>query len=366
MSSTSSTSPACFMPRAMLAIDIPHPGGPEVLAVCTHPVPQAGEGEILVKVEAAGVNRPDILQRQGIYPPPAGASEIPGLEIAGSVVALGARVTRFSIGEKVCALVPGGGYAEFCVAHESNALPVPHGVGMIEAAALPETFFTVWTNLFQRGRLEAGETVLIHGGSSGIGTTATLLSKAFGATVLVTAGSEEKCQACLALGADLAINYRTGDFVEETKRFTRGKGVDVVVDIIAGDYVARNYRAAAMNGRIVQIGVQHGPAQELNFMIMLSKRLTHTGSTLRSRTVQEKAQIAQELEQQVWPLLCHGQIKPLIFKVFDLEQAAAAHALMESGAHIGKIVLTTAAGRIGDAQDIADRQDERMEHCSFL
>jgi putative PIG3 family NAD(P)H quinone oxidoreductase len=335
------------MPQVMLAIDIPRPGGPEVLAVCTRAVPQPGEGEILVKVEAAGVNRPDILQRQGIYPPPAGASEIPGLEIAGVVVALGVEARRFSIGEKACALVPGGGYAEFCIAHESNVLPVPHGLGMIEAAALPETFFTVWANLFQRARLQAGETVLIHGGSSGIGTTAILLSKAFGATVLVTAGSEEKCRACETLGADLAINYRTRDFVEETKRFTRGKGADVVVDIIAGDYVARNYRAAAMNGRIVQIGVQHGPAKELNFMTMLSKRLTHTGSTLRSRTVQEKAQIALELEQQVWPLLRQGRIKPLIFKVFDLEQATAAHALMESGAHIGKIVLATAAGRAG-------------------
>ena len=335
------------MPQVMLAIDIPRPGGSEVLAVCTRAVPQPGEGEILVKVEAAGVNRPDILQRQGIYPPPAGASEIPGLEVAGVVVALGVEARRFSIGEKACALVPRGGYVELCIAHESNALPVPHGLGMIEAAALPETFFTVWANLFQRARLQAGETVLIHGGSSGIGTTAILLSKAFGATVLVTAGSEEKCRACETLGADLAINYRTRDFVEETKRFTRGKGADVVVDIIAGDYVARNYRAAAMNGRIVQIGVQHGPTKELNFMTMLSKRLTHTGSTLRSRTVQEKAQIALELEQQVWPLLRQGRIKPLIFKVFDLEQATAAHALMESGAHIGKIVLATAAGRAG-------------------
>ena len=324
----------------MLAIDIPRPGGPEVLAVCTRPVPQPGEGDILVKVEAAGVNRPDILQRQGIYPPPEGASEIPGLEIAGVVVALGAGVTRFSVGEKVCALVPGGGYAEFCPVHESNALPVPQGLDMTEAAALPETFFTVWANLFQRGKLQAGETVLIHGGSSGIGTTAIMLCRAFGATVLVTAGSEEKCRACLRLGADLAINYRTRDFVEETKRFTQGKGADVIVDIIGGDYVARNYRAAAMNGRIIQIGIQNGPARELNLMTMLIKRLTHTGSTLRSRTVSEKAQIAQELEHHVWPLLRQGRLKPPIFRVFAMEQAAAAHALMESGVHIGKIVLT--------------------------
>jgi putative PIG3 family NAD(P)H quinone oxidoreductase len=331
----------------MLAIEIPYPGPPEVLTVRTLPIPQPEEKHILVRVEATGVNRPDILQRQGMYPPPEGASEIPGLEIAGVVVALGAGATRFSMGEKVCALVPGGAYAEFCPVHESNALPVPHGLDMTEAAALPETFFTVWANLFQRGKLQAGETVLIHGGSSGIGTTAIMLCRAFGATVLATAGSEEKCRACLRLGAALAINYRTRDFVEETKRFTQGKGADVVMDIIAGEYVARNYRAAAMNGRIVQIGIQHGPAKELNLMTMLSKRLTHTGSTMRSRTVEEKAQIAQELEQHVWPLLRQGQIRPVIFKVFPLEQAAAAHALMESGTHIGKIVLVTAAGRAG-------------------
>jgi putative PIG3 family NAD(P)H quinone oxidoreductase len=336
-----------FSGQDMLAIDIPRPGAPEVLAVRPYPIPSPEEKHILVRVEAAGVNRPDILQRQGVYPPPAGASQIPGLEIAGTVVAIGAGATRFSIGDNVCALVPGGGYAEFCVVHESNALPVPSGLGMIEAAALPETFFTVWANLFQGGGLWAGETVLIHGGSSGIGTTAIMLSKAFGAIALVTVGSEEKRLACLALGADLAINYRTQDFVEETKRFTQGKGVDVIVDIIAGDYVARNYRAAAMNGRIIQIGVQHGAARELNLMTMLAKRLTHTGSTMRSRTVQEKAQIAQELEQRVWPLLRQGQIKPVIFQVFDLGQAAAAHALMESGMHIGKIVLVTAAGRGG-------------------
>lgn len=292
---------------------------------------------------AAGVNRPDMLQRRGLYPPPPGASAIPGLEIAGDVVASGEGMVRFKVGDKVCALVAGGGYAEYCAVHESNALPVPKNFSMVEAAALPETFFTVWTNLFQRGKLKTGETVLIHGGSSGIGTTAIMLSKAFGATVLVTAGSEEKRQACLALGADLAINYRTQDFVEETVKFTGGKGADVIVDIIAGDYVARNYKAAALNGRIVQIGVQNGPVRELNLMTMLTKRLTHTGSTLRSRSVAEKAQIAQELEQQVWPLLQQGTLKPLIFQVFRLEDAAKAHALMESGMHIGKIVLTTAA-----------------------
>jgi NADPH:quinone reductase len=325
----------------MLAIDIQHPGGPEVLLLAFHPIPQPGSECILVRVEAAGVNRPDVLQRRGLYPPPPGASEIPGLEIAGEVVALGEGTKRFNIGDKVCALVAGGGYAEYCIVHESNALPVPPGLSMIEAAALPETFFTVWANLFQRGKLRMGETVLVHGGASGIGTTATMLAKAFGARVIVTVGSEEKQEACLRLGADLAINYHSQDFVEETKRFTNGKGADVVVDIIAGDYVARNYKVAALNGRIIQIGVQNGPARELNLMPMLAKRLTHTGSTLRSRSIQEKAQIADELEQNVWPLLEHGKLKPLIFRSFRLEEAAKAHALMESGAHIGKIVLTT-------------------------
>jgi putative PIG3 family NAD(P)H quinone oxidoreductase len=329
----------------MLAIDIRQPGGPEVLVPASHPIPQPAKECILIRVEAAGVNRPDVMQRRGLYPPPPDASEIPGLEIAGKVALLGEGAVRFKVGEKVCALVAGGGYAEYCVVHESNALPVPQGLSMVEAAALPETFFTIWTNLFQRGKLAAGETVLIHGGSSGIGTTATMLSKAFGATVLVTVGSEEKRQACLDLGADLAINYRTQDFVEETRKFTGGKGADVVVDIVAGDYVARNYRAAAQNGRIVQIGVQNGPAKELNLMPMLAKRLTHTGSTLRSRSIAEKAQIAQELEQHVWPLLQQGKLKPLIFRTFRLEEAAEAHALMEAGTHIGKIVLTTAAMR---------------------
>ncbi|MEO8991622.1 MAG: NAD(P)H-quinone oxidoreductase [Nitrosospira sp.] len=329
--------------QTMLAIDIRNPGGPEVLMCALHPIPQPAIGEILIKIEAAGINRADILQRRGLYPPPPGTSEIPGLEIAGKIVALGKGTERFEIGDKVCALVAGGGYAEYCNVHESNALPVPQGLSMIDAAALPETFFTVWTNLFQCGKLKAGETVLVHGGTSGIGTTATMLAKAFGATVLVTVGSEEKRQASLALGADLAINYRTHDFVAETEKFTAGTGVDVVVDIIAGDYVARNYKAAALNGRIVQIGIQNGPAKDLNLMTMLKKRLTHTGSTLRSRNVLEKAQIAQELEQQIWPMLHQGKLKPLIFRTFRLEDAAQAHVLMESGAHIGKLVLTTAA-----------------------
>ncbi|MBA4141872.1 MAG: NAD(P)H-quinone oxidoreductase [Nitrosospira sp.] len=323
----------------MLAIDILKPGGPEVLVLASHSIPRPRYGEILVRVAAAGVNRPDVLQRRGLYLPPPGAPQVPGLEIAGHVVISGEGAARFQPGDKVCALVPGGGYAEYCVAHESNTLPVPQSLSLIEGAAVPETFFTVWTNLFQRGKLKAGETVLIHGGASGIGTTATMLSKAFGATVLVTVGSEEKRQACLDLGADMAINYHTQDFVEETRKFTNGKGANVIVDIIAGEYVARNYKAAAMEGRIIQIGVQNGPARELNLMTMLTKRLTHSGSTLRPRSVAEKAQIAQELEQKVWPLLRQGEIRPQIFRVFTLEKAAEAHALMESGAHIGKIVL---------------------------
>ena len=316
---------------------------PEVLVPVSYPIPRPASGEILIKVAAAGINRPDLLQRRGLYPPPAGASPIPGLEVAGEVVEPGEGAVRFHLGDRVCALVPGGGYAEYCVAHENNTLPVPPGLSLVEAAALPETFFTVWANLFQRGKLKAGETVLIHGGTSGIGTAATMLSKVFGATVAVTVGSEEKRQACLALGASLAINYRTQDFVEEVKKFTNDKGVDVVVDIIAGDYVAKNYQAAALDGRIVQIGVQNGPARELNLMTMLSKRLTHTGSTMRARSVMEKARIAQELEQQVWPLLQQGKLKPQIFRTFSLQDATQAHALMESGMHIGKIVLITPA-----------------------
>ena len=332
----------------MLAITIQHPGGPEVLVPSSNPIPVPGAGQILVKVAAAGVNRPDVLQRRGHYAPPPGASDIPGLEIAGKVMVSGEGATRFKVGARVCALVVGGGYAEYCVVHESNALPVPQGLSMIEAAALPETFFTVWTNVFQRGHLKAGETILIHGGSSGIGTVAIMLAKAFGAKVIVTVGSDEKRHACIELGADVAINYRIQDFVDETRRATDGRGADVIVDLIAGDYVARNYEAAAMNGRIVQIGVQNGPAKELNLMLMLRKRLTHTGSTLRSRSVPEKAEIAQELEKTVWPLLQEGKIKPKIFKTFRLEDAAKAHELMESSTHIGKIVLTTAALHLPD------------------
>ncbi|MDN0123189.1 NAD(P)H-quinone oxidoreductase [Yersinia aleksiciae] len=329
------------LPTNMVAIEITQSGGPEVLVPVTRPIPMPASGEVLIKVSAAGVNRPDVMQRRGQYAPPPGASDIPGLEVAGEVVAIAADVSRFKIGDRVCGLIAGGGYAQYCVIHETNALPIPDSLTDIEAAALPETFFTVWTNLFQRGHFTAGETLLIHGGSSGIGTTAILLGKAFGAkTLIVTVSSEEKRQACLALGADVAINYHSQDFVAETKRVTSGKGVDVIVDLIAGDYVARNYEAAAMNGRIVQIGTQNGHAKDLNLMLMLLKRLTHTGSTLRSRSVAEKALIAKELEQQVWPLLSENKIKPQIFRTFPLEEASKAHALMEGSTHIGKIVLT--------------------------
>ncbi|WP_410013657.1 NAD(P)H-quinone oxidoreductase [Sodalis sp. C49] len=331
------------VPATMQAVRIKQPGGPEQLIAAELPVPRPGPGYLLVKVAAAGVNRPDVLQRKGSYPPPAGASELPGLEFAGVVAALGDGAGRFAVGDEVCGLVAGGGYAEYCVVHESNALPVPQGLSLLEAAALPETFFTVWVNVFQRGKLKAGEILLVHGGTSGIGTVTIMLAKAFGATVLTTVGSEEKCAAARKLGADHAINYRTEDFVAQTERLTGGHGADVIVDLIAGDYVARNYAAAAMDGRIVQIGVQDGPAKELNLMKMLAKRLIHTGSTLRPRPVADKAAIAADLQQQVWPLLAAGKIRPLIERAFPLRQAAEAHALMEGSTHIGKIMLVTDA-----------------------
>ncbi|AML57904.1 NAD(P)H-quinone oxidoreductase [Serratia rubidaea] len=331
---------ATRLPEQMRVIEIAAAGGPEMLQPAMRPLPEPATGEILVRVAAAGVNRPDVLQRRGHYAPPPGASDIPGLEIAGEVVAVGEGVQHYRIGDSVCALIAGGGYAEYCRVHESNALPVPAGLSMTEAAAIPETFFTVWVNVFQRGHLQAGETVLIHGGTSGIGTVATLLAKAFCAHVITTVGSEEKRAASLALGADVAINYRTEDFVEQTMKATNGKGANVIVDLIAGEYVAKNYQAAAMDGRIVQIGTQNGVVKELNLMPLLLKRLTHTGSTLRARSVQDKAQIAADLRQKVWPLLERGAVKPHIFQTFPLEQAADAHRLMESSAHIGKIMLT--------------------------
>lgn len=323
--------------KDMTAIAITSPGGPEVLKPVTLPVPVPRPGELLVRVKAAGVNRPDVLQRQGAYPPPPGAPGTPGLEIAGEVVALGEGVKRYEAGDRVCALVPGGGYAEYAVVHEDNALPVPPGLSLIEAAAIPETFFTVWTNVFDRGRLKEGETLLVHGGSSGIGTTAIMLGKAFGAVVVVTAGSAEKCQACRDLGADLAINYRTEDFVAVLAE--KGIRPDVILDMVGGDYVAKNLKAVAMHGRIVMIAFQKGSRIEADWMPVMMKRLTFTGSTLRARSVAEKAEIARALERHVWPLFGAEQLKPIIFRTFPLVEAAAAHELMESSEHIGKIVL---------------------------
>jgi NADPH2:quinone reductase len=326
--------------KDMTAIAITAPGGPEVLKPVRLAVPVPAAGEVLVKVKAAGVNRPDVLQRLGSYPPPPGAPETPGLEIAGEIVALGEGVKRYEVGEQVCALVPGGGYAEFATVHEDNALPLPPGLSCIEAAAIPETFFTVWTNVFDRGRLKQGETLLIHGGSSGIGTTAIMLGKAFGAVVVVTAGSEDKCQACRELGADLAINYRTEDFVAVLAE--KKIKPDVILDMVGGDYVAKNLKVAAMHGRIVMIAFQKGSRFEADWMPVMLKRLTFTGSTLRARSVAEKAEIAQALERNVWPLFGAEQLKPIIFRTFPLEQADQAHALMESSEHIGKIVLVPA------------------------
>ena len=327
------------IPNSMQAISIEKPGGPEVLVVKEHPVPVIGNGQLLVKVAAAGINRPDVLQRMGAYPPPPGAPEIPGLEISGIVVAADAKAARFAIGDAVTALVPGGGYGEYVCVDAKNALPIPKGFSMVEAAALPETYFTVWHNVFQRGNLKSGETFLVHGGSSGIGTTAIQLAKAFGATVFTTAGSEEKCKACLSLGADIAINYREQDFVKEINTHTDGKGVDVILDMVGGDYIPRNYAAAAFDGRIVQIAFLNGPKVEVNFAQLMMKRLTHTGSTLRARDVSFKAVIASELEQHVWPLLESGAVRPVIDQEFRLDEAAQAHERMEQGNHIGKIML---------------------------
>jgi NADPH2:quinone reductase len=323
----------------MTAITIRAPGGPEMLVPEQRPVAPLAEGEVLVKVAAAGVNRPDVLQRQGFYPPPKGATDIPGLEIAGQVIALGPGATRWKLGDKVMALVVGGGYAEYCPAHESHCLPVPAGLSLAEAAAIPETFFTVWYNTFERGGLKAGETLLVHGGSSGIGTAAIQLAKAFGAKVITTAGSPEKCDACRKLGADLAINYKTEDFVAATKAATGGKGVEVVLDMVGGDYIERNYEAAAIEARIVQIAFLGSPKATVDFRRIMLKRLTHTGSTLRARSVPDKGKIAGAVEQHVLPLIAAGRVKPVMDSTFPLREAAAAHARMETSAHIGKIVL---------------------------
>jgi NADPH:quinone reductase len=326
--------------NSMRAVVAPVPGGPEALTLVDRPRPEPREGEILVRVAAAGVNRPDILQRQGSYAPMPGVTDVLGLEFAGEVVARGPGATRHELGARVLALVPGGGYAEYAIAHETNALPIPDGLTDIEAAAIPETFFTVWTNVFERGGLRAGETLLVHGGTSGIGTTAIMLAKAFGAKVITTVGSDEKAAACLRLGADRAINYRTEDFVAATKEATRGHGAEFIIDMVGGDYVARNYAAASIDGRIVQIAFLHGPRVELDLRPLMTKRLIHTGSTLRPRSAAEKAVIADALHAKVWPLLASGRCKPIIDSVFPLAEVAEAHARMESSAHIGKIVLT--------------------------
>ena len=328
------------LPAQMTAIGIKASGGPDMLVPEKRPMPVPGDGEILVKVAAAGVNRPDVMQRMGLYPPPPGAPDIPGLEIAGEVVALGPNVKRWKLGDRVMALVVGGGYAEYCLAHESHALPVGT-LSMVEAAAIPETFFTVWHNTFERGGLKRGETLLIHGGSSGIGTAAIQLAKAFGARVITTAGSPEKCDACRKLGADVAVNYKTEDFVAATKTATGDKGAEVIVDMVGGDYIARNYEAAAVEGRIVQIAFQGSPKSTVDFRRIMLKRLHHTGSTLRARSIADKGAIARAVEDHVLPLIAAGKVKPVIYKTFPLRDAAAAHALMETSAHIGKIVLTS-------------------------
>ena len=327
----------------MRAVEITHPGGPEVLVACERPRPVPAAGELLIRVTASGINRPDVLQRTGNYPVPPGASDIPGLEVAGVVEEGEPAVLAaagLSLGDRVCALLPGGGYAEYAAASAELCLPVPACLSDVEGASLPETFYTVWSNVFMRGRLQAGETLLVQGGTSGIGVTAILLAKAMGATVIVTAGSDEKCRSCLDLGADHAINYKTQDFVAEAKRITGGKGVDVVLDMVAGGYVAREVECLADDGRIVIIAVQGGVKAEFNAGQLLRRRLTVTGSTLRPRPVAFKASIAAQLREHVWPLLNSGRIKPVIYKTFGAERAADAHTLMESGSHTGKIVLT--------------------------
>lgn len=328
------------IPAEMRVIEIRQPGGPEVLTPAKRAVPKPGQGEVLIRVEAAGVNRPDVLQRQGAYAPPPGASDLPGLEVAGEIVATGPQAERWKVGDRVTALVAGGGYAEYCAAPAMQCLPIPGKLSPVEAAALPETFFTVWTNVFERGRLKSGESFLVHGGSSGIGTTAIQLASHFGARVFTTAGSPDKCSKCKELGASIAIDYKTDDFVQVIERETAGKGVDVILDMVGGDYITRNLKCLAVEGRLVQIAFLKGAKAEINFAGVMMKRQTITGSTLRPRSVAEKGAIARALEEKVWPLIAAGKVKPLIHATFPLDQAAEAHRLMESSAHLGKIVLT--------------------------
>jgi putative PIG3 family NAD(P)H quinone oxidoreductase len=323
----------------MIAIEIREPGEPDVLVPVERPIPTPGSGEVLIKVAAAGVNRPDLMQRRGRYPPPPGASDIPGLEIAGTVDRLGSDVSPWKVGDDICALVAGGGYAEYCVAPAPQCLPVPRGLDIVSAAAIPETFFTVWTNVFERGRLAAGESILIHGGASGIGTTAIQLARARGARVFATAGSPDKCAACERLGAERAINYKETDFLEAVRAATGGRGVDVVLDMVGGDYFPRNIDALAVEGRLVEIATLRGAKAEITIPTVMQRRLTITGSTLRARAVAEKGAIAQAVRTHVWPLIESGAVKPIIHQTFPLADAAAAHRVLEAGAHIGKVVL---------------------------
>jgi NADPH2:quinone reductase len=323
----------------MIAIEITEPGGAEVLRPVERPAPELRPGEVLIRVEAAGVNRPDIMQRQGKYPPPPGASDIPGLEVAGEVIAANG-TSRWKAGDRVCALVAGGGYAELCAAPAVQCLPMPRGFTAAEASAIPETYFTVWTNLFQRGRLQRGESVLIHGGTSGIGSTAIQLARAFGAVPYATAGSDEKCEACRRLGAIEAINYRTEDFVARVRALTSSQGVDIVLDIIGGDYLTRNIACLRLNGRLVQVGLIGGAKSQIDLRPLLNNRLTLSGSTLRPRTAEEKGAIASELEEHVWPLLERGEVRPLVHRTLPLSRASEAHRLLEAGDVIGKVVLS--------------------------
>jgi len=328
------------IPATQTVIEITRPGGPEVLVPTTRPVPEPKAGEVLIRIAGAGINRADCLQRMGRYPMPPGAPDIPGLECSGTVVKLGDGVTQWNNGDQVCALMIGDGYGEYAAVPAVQCLPVPAGVSLVDAGGLPETFCTVWTNVFDRMHLQPGESFLIQGGSSGIGVTSIQLARAFGCKVLATAGSDEKCAACRDFGADVAINYRTQDFVAVGKEFTNGRGVDAILDMVGGDYIPRNYEAAAVEGRIVQIAFQHDPKATVDFRRIMLKRLHHTGSTLRARAVPDKAAIARAVETNALPLIAAGKVKPIIYRTFPIKDAAAAHALMESSAHIGKIVLT--------------------------
>jgi NADPH:quinone reductase len=335
----SETTAATDLPETMKVVEISEPGGPEKLIMAERPVPTPALGEILIKVVAAGVNRPDVAQRQGNYAPPPGASDLPGLEVSGTVVALGSGVSEWAVGDEVCALTPGGGYAEYCATPAAHALPIPAGISLLEAGAMPETFFTVWTNVFDRGRLQAGERFLVHGGSSGIGTTAIQLANVLGARVFTTAGTQEKCKVCEELGAERAINYREKDYVAVLRDLTDGEGVDLILDMVGGDYFSRNLSALNTEGRLVQIAFLAGPKTEVNLVPIMMKRLTVTGSTLRPQSNQAKAEIADGLRRTVWPLVEAGRVKPVMHATFPLSETAKAHQMMEDGDHIGKIVL---------------------------